>query len=134
MSTLAILDMGYAQEATEACGEAITSYESVQQSPIHWLRGEAYLGIGRCHEKVGATEKAIVVYDRALADVHVTDTARQTICDRLARLQPDELKTPVEASGNVEVKIPESTDSGTAKDKTTTEKKAAPADTNTQTQ
>jgi len=111
-STLAILDMGYAQEATEACGEAIASYESVQHSPIHWLRGEAYLGMGRCHEKVGATEKAIEVYDLALADVHLTGTARQTISDHLARLQPDELKTPVEAPGNVEVKSPEPADSG----------------------
>ncbi|ETX01897.1 MAG: hypothetical protein ETSY2_36490, partial [Candidatus Entotheonella gemina] len=89
-STLAILNMGYAQEATDACGEAITSYESVQQSPIRWLYGEAYLGMGRCHEKAGATEKAIEVYDRALADVNVTGTAQQIISDRLARLQPDE--------------------------------------------
>lgn len=99
-STLAILNMGYAQEATDACDDAIVSYESVQQSPIRWLHGEAYLGMGRCHEKVGATEKAIEVYDRALTDVHVTGTAQQTISERLARLQPEEpaaeeaIKTP----------------------------------------
>ncbi len=93
-STLAILNMGYAQEATDACDEAITSYESVQQSPIHWLHGEAYLGMGRCHEKAGATDKAIEVYDRALADVRVTGAAQQTISERLARLQPDEPEAP----------------------------------------
>ncbi|ETX00408.1 MAG: hypothetical protein ETSY1_11315, partial [Candidatus Entotheonella factor] len=97
-STLAILNMGYAQEATDACNEAITSYESVQQSPIRWLHGEAYLGMGRCHEKAGATEKAIEVYDRALADINVTGTAQQTISDRLARLQPEETETPTEAT------------------------------------
>ncbi len=95
-STLAILNMGYAQEATDDCGEAIASYESVQQSPIRWLHGEAYLGMGRCHEKAGATEKAIEVYDRALADVYVTGAAQQTISERLARLQPEEPVTPAE--------------------------------------
>jgi predicted negative regulator of RcsB-dependent stress response len=95
-STLAILNIAYAQEATDACGEAIASYESVLQSPIHWLRGEAYLGMGRCHEKNGATEKAIEDYDRALADVHVTGAAQQTISERLARLRPEEPATPVE--------------------------------------
>ncbi len=93
-TTLAILNMGYAQETADACGDAITSYESVQQSPIQWLRGEAYLGMGRCHEKAGDTDKAIVVYDRAMADVYVTDNAQQTISERLARLQPDELEAP----------------------------------------
>lgn len=95
-STLAILNMGYAQEATDDCGEAIASYESVQQSPIRWLHGEAYIGMGRCHEKAGAREKAIEVYDRALADVYVTGVAQQTISERLARLQPEEPVTPSE--------------------------------------
>lgn len=99
-STLAILSLAYAQEATDGCEDAISTYESVQQSPIGWLHGEAYLGIGRCHEKAGATEKAIEVYDRALGDVHVTGTAQQTISERLARLQPDEPATPaVETTG-----------------------------------
>lgn len=93
-STLAILNMGYAQETVDACGDAITSYESVQQSPIQWLRGEAYLGMGRCHEKAGDTEKAIAVYDRAMADVNVTSSAQQTVSERLARLQPDEPEAP----------------------------------------
>ena len=121
-STLTILNMAYAQEATDACDEAIASYESVQQSPIHWLRGEAYLGMGRCHEKVGATEKAIEVYDSALADVNVTGSAQQTISERLARLRPDEPATPAEAPGTVELKSPEAAASGTAEDKSATEK------------
>lgn len=105
LSTLAILNIGYAQEATAACGEAIASYESVQQSPIHWLHGEAYLGMGRCHEQAGATEKAIEVYDRALADVHVRGAAQQTISERLARLRSDEPQAAT--SGPVELKSPE---------------------------
>jgi cytochrome c-type biogenesis protein CcmH/NrfG len=96
-STLAMLNVGYAQEASDACGEAITSYESVQQAPIHWLRGEAYLGIGRCHEKAGASDQAIEVYERALADVHVTGIAQQTISEHLARLQPSEPEVPAAA-------------------------------------
>lgn len=111
-STLAILNMGYAQEATDACDEAITSYESVQQSPIRWLHGEAYLGMGRCHEQAGATDKAIEVYDRALADVHVTGTVQQTISDRLARLQPEEAEA--DKPENAEVKNPEDTGSEAA--------------------
>lgn len=93
-TTLALLNMGYAQESTDACGDAITTYEALQQSSIQWLRGEAYLGMGRCHEKAGDTEKAIAVYDRALADVSVTGSAQQTISERLARLQPDEPEAP----------------------------------------
>jgi predicted negative regulator of RcsB-dependent stress response len=107
-STLAILDIAYAQEATDACDEAIASYESVLQSPVQWLRGEAYLGMGRCHEKAGAMEKAIEDYDRALADVHVTGAAQQTISERLARLRPDEPATPVD---------PAASDAGAAQDK-----------------
>ena len=126
-STLAILDIGYAQEATDACGEAITSYESVLQSPIPWLRGEAYLGMGRCHEKLGATEKAIEDYDRALADVHVTGAAQQTISERLARLRPDEPATPAETPVTVDDKGSSAVDAGTANDKT--EKASTPAET-----
>ncbi len=129
-STLAILNMGYAQESTDACGEAITSYESVQQSPIRWLHGEAYLGIGRCHEKVGATDKAIEVYDRALADVNVTGTAQQTISERLARLQPDEPAVPDESPGKVEMKeSPEAAGSDATETQTESEKAPAPAET-----
>lgn len=125
-STLAILNMGYAQEATDDCREAISSYESVQQSPIRWLYGEAYLGMGRCHEKVGDTEKAIDVYDRALSDVHVTGTAQQTISERLARLQPEEptptpatptSAAPSEASENIEKKDAEDTNAEATEEK-----------------
>ncbi len=107
-TTLAMLNMGYAQESTDACGDAVTTYESVQQSPIQWLRGEAYLGMGRCHEKTGDTEKAIEVYDRALADISITGSTQQTISERLARLRPDEPEAPAapsaESSSAVEPK------------------------------
>jgi predicted negative regulator of RcsB-dependent stress response len=86
--TLAALNVGYAQEATGACEQAISSYESVQQSSIAWLHGEAYLGMGRCYEASGAKEKAIEVYERALADGKLTSEVQQAINEQLARLQP----------------------------------------------
>lgn len=85
---IATLNTGYAQEASGACDEAIASFESVRQSPVVWLHGEAYLGIGRCHEHHGAPAKAIAIYDQALADAHVTESVRQIIDERLAQLQP----------------------------------------------
>jgi tetratricopeptide (TPR) repeat protein len=91
--TLAALNVGYAQEATGAWEQAISSYESVQQSPFAWLHGEAYLGMGRCYEASGAKDKAIEVYERALADGKITEAAQQTITEQLAHLQP-----PVNAS------------------------------------
>ena len=130
-STLAILNMGYAQEATDACGEAIASYESVLQSPIRWLRGEAYLGMGRCHERAGATEKAIADYDRALADVDVTDSAQQTIRERLARLRPEEPAapvTPTETPAPEAVKSEPASDAGAAPENAEGEKPAEPAE------
>lgn len=87
-TAIAALNVGYAQEATSACDKAISSFEAVRQSPVPWLHGEAYLGIGRCHEQNGATEKAIAIYDQALADTDVTETVKQTINDRLAQLRP----------------------------------------------
>ena len=121
-STLAILNMGYAQEATDACGEAIASYESVLQSPIRWLRGEAYLGMGRCHEKAGATDKAIADYDRALADTHVIGSAQQTISERLARLRPVE---PEAAVAPTETPAPEAVKSAPGDDAGAETKNAA---------
>ena len=89
-AALVTLDVAYAQESSGACPEAITSYEAVQHAAISWLLGDALLGIGRCHEQSGATDKAIAIYERALAEPHVTGEMRQTISDRLARLQPPE--------------------------------------------
>jgi predicted negative regulator of RcsB-dependent stress response len=86
--TLAALNVGYAQEATGVCEQAIDSYEAVQQSSFAWLHGEAYLGMGRCYEASGAKDKAIDVYNRALADGKLTGEVQQTINEQLARLQP----------------------------------------------
>jgi predicted negative regulator of RcsB-dependent stress response len=87
-SALATLNIGYAQAAAGACDEAISSFEAVRQSPVTWLYGEAYLGIGRCHERNGAPDQAIAIYDQALADTHVTATVQQAINERLTQLQP----------------------------------------------
>src|SRR5215813_1348815 len=89
MVALVTLDVAYAQEASGACDpDAITGFESVLQLPAHWLRGEAYLGIGRCHEKTGASRQAVAIYERALSDRALDEISRQMISDRLALLQP----------------------------------------------
>lgn len=88
MVVLATLDVAYAQEASGACDpEAITGFEAVLQLPAYWLRGEAYLGIGRCHEKTGGSRKAVAIYERALSDREIDEVTRQTISERLALLQ-----------------------------------------------
>ena len=79
---------GRAQEVSSACDpDAITSFEAVLQLPAHWLRGEAYLGIGRCHETTGASHKAVAVYERALSDGEVNEVTRQMISEHVAFLQ-----------------------------------------------
>jgi len=89
MMALVTLDMAYTQEASGACdSDAITGFEAVLQLPAHWLRGEAYLGIGRCHEKTGASGEAVAIYERALSDGAIDEGTRQTISERLALLQP----------------------------------------------
>jgi predicted negative regulator of RcsB-dependent stress response len=89
MVALTTLDVAYAQEAIGACDpDAITGFEVVLQLPAHWLRGEAYLGIGRCHEKTGATRKAVAIYERALSDREIDEITRQMISERLVFFQP----------------------------------------------
>jgi predicted negative regulator of RcsB-dependent stress response len=95
-AALVMLDVAYAQEASGACSQAIPGYEAVQHTAIPWLQGEALFGMGRCHEQSGATDQAVAVYERALADPHVTGELRQTISDLLARLQPPDAKPAVE--------------------------------------
>lgn len=85
---LVTLDVGYTQEASGTCDQAITSFEAVLQLPAHWSRGEAYLGIGRCHESTGAPHKAVAIYKRALSDGEVNEVTRQAISEHVAFLQP----------------------------------------------
>jgi tetratricopeptide (TPR) repeat protein len=88
MVALVTLDVAYAHEAGGACDpEAITSFEDVLQLPAHWLRGEAYLGIGRCHENTGASHKAVAVYERALSDGAISEFTRQMLSEHIAFLQ-----------------------------------------------
>jgi predicted negative regulator of RcsB-dependent stress response len=88
MVALVTLDVAYAQEASGACDpDAITGFESVLQLPARWLRGEAYLGIGRCHEKTGIARQAVAIYERALSDREIDEVTRQMISERLALLQ-----------------------------------------------
>jgi len=88
MSALATLDVGYTQEASGACNQAVASFETVLQLPAHWLRGEAYLGLGRCHASAGVLHQAIAVYKRALSDGEVNEVTRQAISEQLAFLSP----------------------------------------------
>jgi predicted negative regulator of RcsB-dependent stress response len=88
LPTLVGLNIGYAQESTGACHDAMASFETVLQSSVEWLHGEAFLGIGRCYEQMGATEKALDTYSRALSHTAVNGTARQAIEERLSFLGP----------------------------------------------
>jgi cytochrome c-type biogenesis protein CcmH/NrfG len=87
MPILASLNIGYTQEVSGLCDEAIRSFEQVLQSSASWLRGEAFLGISRCHEQKGAIDQAITTYDRALSDTAVDTAARQKIEEQLTRLR-----------------------------------------------
>lgn len=87
MLALVTLDVGYAQEASGACDHAVPSFEAVLQLPAQWLRGEAYMGLGRCYEHAGALQQAVTVYERALSDGDLLETTRQTIAEQLALVQ-----------------------------------------------
>jgi predicted negative regulator of RcsB-dependent stress response len=87
MPVLIRLNIGYAQEASNLCDKAIENFEHVLQSSAHWLRGEAFLGIGRCHEKREAIEEAISTYDRALSDIALDATTRQKVEEQRLRLR-----------------------------------------------
>jgi predicted negative regulator of RcsB-dependent stress response len=88
MVALVTLDVAYAQEASGTCDpDAITSFEAVLQSSAPWLRREAYLGIGRCYEHIGAPQKAVALYERALSDKEIDEVTRQMISERLALIQ-----------------------------------------------
>ena len=50
MRALLSLNMAYAEEAQGAYARALENFQAVlQASMATWLRGEAYLGMGRCH-------------------------------------------------------------------------------------
>ena len=83
------LNVGYAEEAQGACEQALKNFESVLNAPAApWLRSEAYMGMGRCHEQSGVPEKAAEVYDRALTDPEVNGAARELLEERLTHVRP----------------------------------------------
>lgn len=88
MSAMILLNVAYAEEAQGACEQALQNFESVLDAPAAtWLRSEAYLGMGRCHEQSGLPEKAAEVYDRGLTDPEVNGPAREQLEERLADIQ-----------------------------------------------
>ena len=89
MRGLITLNRAYAEEAQGACTQALENFEAVVQAPATtWLRGEAYLGMGRCHEQSNAPEMAAEVYNRALSDAEVNELTRQVLEERLANVEP----------------------------------------------
>ena len=88
MRALISLNMAYAEEAQGACARALENFQTVLQAPMAmWLRGEAYLGMGRCHEQSDALEMAAEVYNRALSDTEVNELTRQIVEERLANIE-----------------------------------------------
>ena len=88
MSAMISLNVAYAEEAQGSCEQALQNFESVLNAPAAtWLRSEAYLGMGRCHEQSGLPEKAVEVYDRGLADPEVNGPAREQLEERLTNVQ-----------------------------------------------
>ena len=88
MRALISLNMAYAEEAQGACARALENFQAVLQAPTAtWLRGEAYLGMGRCHEQSNAPEMAAEVYNRALADAEVNELTRQIVEERLVNIE-----------------------------------------------
>lgn len=87
MHALISLSIAYAEEAQGACAQALEHFEAVVQAPMAtWLRGEAYLGMGRCHEQSNTPEMAAEVYHRALSDAGVNESTRQALEERLANV------------------------------------------------
>jgi predicted negative regulator of RcsB-dependent stress response len=82
---LITMNIALAQEATQACAEAISSFETVLQSSARWLREGAYLGMGRCYESQGAMDKALATYDRALTE-EISEPFRRTLEERVQLL------------------------------------------------
>jgi predicted negative regulator of RcsB-dependent stress response len=87
MPAIITLNIGYTQEISGLCDEAVGSFEQVVQSSANWLHGEAFLGIGRCYEKKGAIAEAKATYDRALSDNALDATIRQKMEEQRARLR-----------------------------------------------
>jgi predicted negative regulator of RcsB-dependent stress response len=87
MPILVTLNIGYTQEVAGLYDEAIGSFEQVLRSSASWLRGETFLGIGRCYEQKGAIVQAIATYERALSDSAVDSATRQKIEGQLTRLR-----------------------------------------------
>ena len=88
MRALVSLNMAYAEEAQGACAQALEDFEAVLQTPTAtWLRGEAYLGMGRCHEQADAPGLAAEIYNRALSDAEVNELTRQILEERLANVE-----------------------------------------------
>ena len=88
MRGLIALNMAYAEEAQGACIQALENFEAVAQAPkVTWLRGEAYLGMGRCHERSNAPGMAAEVYNRALSDGEINARTRQILEERLANVE-----------------------------------------------
>ncbi len=89
LPALVTLNIAYAQEASGACDRAIASFDKVLQTSVVWTHGEAFLGVGRCHESMGAIGQAQEVYARALSSEAVQGAIRQRLEERQSALKMD---------------------------------------------
>ncbi|MGQ4807065.1 hypothetical protein NKDENANG_00403 [Candidatus Entotheonellaceae bacterium PAL068K] len=94
LPVLVRLNIGYVHEASGACDNAMASFETVVDSSADWLHGEAFAGLGRCYERMGATDAAIALYERALADAAVHGRIQQQFKDRLGQLRMEAKNAP----------------------------------------
>jgi predicted negative regulator of RcsB-dependent stress response len=101
---LITLNIAYAQEGIGNYEKAIASFEAVVQSAADWLHGEAFLGIGRCYEKTGATAKALATYEQALSKATVSGAVRQQIEERQASIRTPQVSQNPPAASDTGVK------------------------------
>lgn len=87
MTATVTLSMGYAQEATGKCDQAVPNFDTVLHSSAHWLRGEAYMGLGRCYRQAGDGTKLVTLSERVLTDKSLSELSRQNISEQLTFLK-----------------------------------------------
>jgi len=76
----------YARESLGDCEGAIPCYENLLKLKLDYVKPWALLGLGRCYEVTGRTEKALDAYRRFLADYpgHVRAANVRAIISRLS--------------------------------------------------
>jgi tetratricopeptide (TPR) repeat protein len=79
--------LAYAYEGKEDFAQAAISYEELSRSPLAHAQAWALLGMARCYEKLGESQKAIDAY-RTLVTEHPQHTKAGEARANIARLTP----------------------------------------------